>query len=76
MIRFLKGYRTLIFHFTLLIIGIVQKLELPIPNNVVLVTHELLHAVGIQNVDGSTLIGVGMAGIMLRIGTDTPVMRR
>jgi hypothetical protein len=73
---FLRGYRTLMFNFTLVTIGIIQKLQLDIPDNVVIVAHELLHAVGIQNVDGSTLISIGVAGILLRTGTSTPVGRR
>ena len=74
--KILKGYRTLIFNFVLLVIGLIQKTGVPVPENLVIITHELLHAVGIQNVDGSTLIGIGMAGIMLRIGTTSPVMTR
>ena len=73
---FFRGYRTVIFNFILIIIGIIQKLQLDIPENVVIVAHELLHAVGIQNVDGSTLISVGMAGLLLRAGTRTPIGRR
>lgn len=73
---FLRGYRTVIFNITLVILGIITKLQLDIPDNVVIVTHELLHAVGIQSVDGSTLISIGMAGILLRAGTSTPIGRR
>lgn len=73
---FFRGYRTVIFNVILVTLGIITKLQLDIPPNVVIVTHELLHAVGIQSVDGSTLISIGMAGLILRIGTSTPIGRR
>ena len=70
---FLRGWRTVIFNVTLVVLGIITKLQLDIPANVIIVTHELLHAVGIQSVDGSTLISIGMAGILLRAGTGTRI---
>lgn len=74
--NFLKGYRTLIFNAALVFIGILEKLEVELPHNAMLVIHELLSAVGVQAVDGSTLITIGMAGLMLRWGTTTPIMSK
>ena len=51
--NFLKGYRTLIFNAALVFIGILEKLEIELPHNAMLVIHELLSAVGVQAVDGS-----------------------
>jgi len=74
--NFLRGWKTLLFNLFLVTVGILEKLGIELPHNVMPVIHELLHAVGIQVVDGSTLISIGMAGLLLRAGTSTPVGRR
>jgi ABC-type Co2+ transport system permease subunit len=70
----MKGFRTLAFNFSLLVIGLIDKLDVPVPAKVIEAAHEVLMAFGIHSVDGSTLIGIGVAGIFLRVGTTTPAM--
>lgn len=73
---FLRGYKTLLFNLFLVSVGVMEKTGVELPHNIMPIIHELLHAVGIQVVDGSTLITIGMAGLMFRWGTTTPMGRR
>ena len=71
----MKGYKTMIFNICLVLVGLFQKIDVTLPENVSIVIYELLRAFGVYDVDGSTLIGIGIAGLFLRSRTDGPMGR-